>query len=136
MRGLLCAVEMRAVEKAVPRLQRVVSVPMAGGKERAVAFVDERPFPIADLSVAEGEPPRSPLQLERCPALVLAAESGSVAVAVEGPLELAEETVVELAAASESTDPLSPRLRGRLASGASVFDAEWMLAWAARSSGT
>jgi len=131
LHGLHCAVDMSAVARAVSRLDRVVSVPIAGGGERFVAFVEERPFPVVDLAEVGGRA-RAPEHLAQAPALILSFENGSVAVAVDGPLELAEESLVQLAQAGEtSADPNSPRIRGRLPSGATHFDADWMLSWAA-----
>jgi hypothetical protein len=134
--NLPCAVEMSAVMRAVSRLGRVVSVPVAGGADRAVAFVEERPFAVVDLITTGGAPSRSVEELRHAPALVLAAAAGPVAVAVEGPLELAEEPVVDLSPAAEKGESDLPRLRGRLASGASLYDAKWLIAWAARSVST
>jgi hypothetical protein len=132
LHGLSCAVDMSAVARAVSRLDRVVSVPIVGGGERFVAFVEERPFPVVDL-IGMGGQGRQPERLAQAPALILTFENGSVAVAVEGPLELAEEPLVQLAEVSgdASSDPNSPRIRGRLPSGATLFDADWMLSWAA-----
>lgn len=135
LRDMACALEMRAVARAVSRLDRVVSVPIASGGERFVAFVDERPFPVVDLMLATSGLPRPLEKLVLAPALVLAFENGPVAVAVEGPLELAEEPVVELASTAPRSDPAAPRIRGRLPSGASLFDADWMLSWAASAVG-
>ncbi len=124
--GERCAVEASAVARAVRRLGAVVPVPLAGGGERLVAFVDERPVPVIDLSRG-----RSPEDLPGAPALLVSLETGPVAVAVEGPLELSEAPIA-LAAQPVPDDPERPRLVGRLADGTSVVDADWMRRFAAR----
>jgi len=126
--GDRCAVEAGVVQRAVLRLGGVVPVPLAAGGERLVAFVEERPVPVVDLSRPG---PRTPEDLSAAPALLLSLESGPVAVAVEGPLDLSEAPIAQ-AAESAREDPEVPRLVGRLADGVSLIDAEWMRRFAAR----
>ncbi len=130
--GRPCAVEARAVERAVSRLGRLVAVPLAAGGERLVAYVDEMPVPVADLAGCVG-PSRPPEVLARAPAVVLPVPSGRVAVAVEGPLDLLEEVVAERSTSGGPEDsPDAPRLVARLAGGASLLDADWLGGWAGR----
>ena len=130
--GRPCAVEARAVERAVPRLGRLVAVPLSAGGERLVAYVDEMPLPVADLACCVG-PSRAPEVLALAPAVVLPVPSGRVAVAVEGPLDLLEEALAERSACGgEGDNPDAPRLVARLAGGASLLDADWLAGWAGR----
>ncbi len=125
--GVPCGLEVGAVERAVLRLATVFTVPLATGGERAAAFVDERALPVVDLA----RPAREARALREAPALVVAIDSGPVAVAVEGPLELSEAPIAagaEVAAA----DGDAPRLAGRLADGTSLLDAGWVRRFASR----
>jgi len=126
--GGRCAVEAAAVQRAVLRLGGVAPISRAGGGERLVAFVDERPVPVVDL-LRPGS--RTPEDLSDAPALLLTLESGPVAVAVQGPLDLSEEPIAQ-AAQSVREDPEVPQLAGRLADGTSLIDAGWMRRFAAR----
>ena len=122
-----CALEASAVERAVLRLGAVFAIPLAGGGERAAAFVDERPLPVVDLLT-----PARPIEaLRNAPALLVSAEFGPVAVAVEGPLDLTEAPVV---ATAEPAPPGgdAPRLAGRLADGAALLDIASIRRFAAR----
>jgi hypothetical protein len=121
-------VEASVVRRAVLRLGGVVPVSLAGGGERLVGYVDERPVPVVDL-LRPGS--RTSEELSQAPALLLALESGPVAVAVEGPLDLSEAPIAQ-AARSAREDPEAPRVAGRLADGTSLIDAEWMRRFAAR----
>lgn len=127
--GVRCAVEACAIGRAVLRLGGVVPVPFAAGGERLVTFVDERPVPVVDLVRSRR---RTLDGLARAPALLISLESGPVAVAVEGPLELSEAPLAQSAEASPG-DPDVPRLVGRLADGTSLIDGGWMRHFAARS---
>jgi hypothetical protein len=129
LRGLPCAVEAACVERAVSRLLGVAAVPMATGPDRNVAFVEEQPVPVIDLLVAAGAVERSPAALSAGPALVVATAEGSVAVAVEGPLDLREERLAGTVGEA-LRDGEGPRLAGRLGDGTSVLDAAWLAAWA------
>lgn len=130
--GRPCAVEAQAVERAVSRLGRVVAVPLASRGERLVAFVEELPLPIADLAECVGRP-RPPEVLAHAPAIVLSVQAGRVAVAVEGPLELLEEAVAERSVSEDAgEEPDAPRLVARLAGGASLLEADWLIGWAGR----
>ena len=132
LRGRPCAVEAQAVERAVSRLGRVVAVPLADSGERLVAYVDELPLPVADLAECGGGA-RIPDVLALSPAIVLSVSEGRVAVVVEGPLDLREEALAERSTShSASEDVDAPRVVARLAGGASLLDAEWLVAWAAR----
>jgi chemotaxis signal transduction protein len=128
--GMACAVETGPIERAVV-LSAPIPVPLADGSERPVAFVDERPLPVVDLAGTSAGAPRRAAELAGVPALVVATAAGSVAVAVEGPLELAED---RLAAAVASGAPRDDglRLAGRLAGGAALVDPAWLVAFAER----
>jgi hypothetical protein len=135
LRGTACAVVTEPVERALV-LAAPMAVPLADGSERAVAFVDERPVPVMDLAGAAAAAPRRAAGLAGAPALVVSTDGGPVAVAVEGPLELAED---RLAAATPAATPMGGaagadeiRLAGRLAGGALLLDAAWLRAWAGR----
>jgi hypothetical protein len=128
--GLPCAVEAAPVERAVSRLLGATAVPMAEGRDRTVAFVDEQPLPVADLAGAVAGVEREASELAGASALVVATALGSVAVAVEGPLDLREERIA--AAARAATEETGLRLAGRLADGTSVLDASWLVAWAGK----
>jgi hypothetical protein len=128
LRGRPCAVDGGVVARAVV-LTAPMAIPMADGTERPVAFVEERPVPVADLSAAAGGRTRSAASLAGTPALVVDTDEGPVAVAVEGPLELGED---RLAAGAAPGGDEVPRLAGRLAGGADLVDASWLAAWAAK----
>lgn len=130
LRGKACAVESAVVDRAVV-IAAPFGVPLADGSERAVAFVEERPLPIVDLAgTAEGSPRRAP-ELAGAPALVVGTPGGPVAVAVEGPLELAEDSIAE-GAAPGAAGGGDLRVKGRLGGGAALVDAAWLVAWAGK----
>jgi hypothetical protein len=122
-----CAVETSLVERAVVGLSRPLGVPLGGGGERAVVFVEELPLPVADLAGHAAGAPRAAARLEGAPALVITTAGGPVAVAVDGPLDLAEDRLV---ARQPASDGDGVRIAGRLAGGASLVDAGWLAAWA------
>jgi hypothetical protein len=130
LRGRPCAVESAVVDRAVV-LAAPFAVPLADGSERAVAFVEERPLPVVDLAGTSAGSPRPAAELAGAPALVVGTPEGPVAVAVEGPVELAEDAIsagaVQGAAGGEDL-----RLAGRLAGGAALVDAAWLVAWAGK----
>lgn len=128
--GLPCAIDAAPVERAVPRLTGATPVPTSAGRDRIVAFVEEQPLPVADLAGAATGGERSAHQLAGAPALVLATAAGSVAVAVEGPLDLREERLSGAAIEGRHGAAAGIRLAGRLADGTSVLDTAWLLAWA------
>jgi hypothetical protein len=131
--GRPCAVETGPIERAVV-LPRPVGVPLAGGGERPVAFVDERPVPVVDLAGLAAGRVRGADDLGGAPAIVVGTAVGPVAVAVEGPLELAEDRL--LASAAPGAAPADGvRLAGRLAGGAALLDAAWLRALAAKAGG-
>lgn len=127
--GSACAVEAGIVERAVV-LAAPFAVPLADGSERAVAFVEERPVPVADLAGAAGGAARRAPDLAGAPALVVGTPEGPVAVAVEGPIELAEDRIAGTARTGEAEGEV--RLAGVLAGGAALLDAAWLGAWADR----
>jgi hypothetical protein len=130
VRGRACAVDVAVVERAVV-IAAPFPVPLADGSERAVAFVEERPLPVADLAgAAVGSPRRAP-ELSGAPALLVATAAGPVAVVVGGPLELAEDRL------AEKTEPGAAgeedlHIAGRLAGGATLVDAAWLVGWAGK----
>jgi hypothetical protein len=126
LHGRPCAVDAGVVERAVSRLSRPISVPLADATERTVAFVEERPLPVVDLVGLAAGAPRRTAALEGCPALVLATPVGPVAAVVEGPLELDEDRVV---AAVQGDDGSDLRVAGVLAGGAALLDGAWLAAW-------
>jgi hypothetical protein len=127
--GRVCALEASAVERAVARLGPAVPVPQAGGGVRLVAWVDEQPVAVTDLAALAGLPHRTAAALAQAPALLLETPSGAVAVAVEGPLELAEDRLALPAGQALAGLPgLGPA--GRLAGGAMLLSAPWLLACA------
>lgn len=128
LRGGACAVDSGAVARAVV-LAAPLAIPVADGGERPVAFVDERPVPVADLAGAASGRPRPAPALAGAPALLLDTPDGPVAVAVDGPLELAED---RLAASAAAPGDEVPRVAGRLAGGGDLLDAAWLCAWAAK----
>lgn len=127
--GRACAVDGAVVARAVV-LASPMAIPLADGSERPVAFVEERPLPVADLAGAAAGGTRGAAALSGAPALVVETADGAVAVAVEGPLELAEDRLA--AAVAPGTGGEVPRVAGRLAGGAALVDAVWLSAWAAR----
>lgn len=127
LQGRACAVKAAVVERAVARLARPIAVPLAAGGERLVAFVEEQPVLVVDLSGAAGGAPRAVEALSGRPALVLFTGLGPVAVAVDGPLELLED---HLAAAAAPGDPAPIQVAGILAGGATLIDPAWLLEWA------
>jgi hypothetical protein len=130
LHGAPCAVETGPIDRAVV-LPAPVAVPLAGGGERPVAFVDERPVPVVDLAGFVAGAPRRAEALGGAPALVVATDGGPVAVAVEGPLELAEDRLAG-AAPQERAPADGIRLAGRLAGGAALLDAGWLRAFAGK----
>jgi chemotaxis signal transduction protein len=126
--GARCAVEAAVVERAVARLAGAIPVPRADGTERALTFVEERPLPLLDLAGHVAGGARRAAALVGRPALVIATGGGSVAVAVDGPLELAEDRLAEVAAGDPGAGPV--RLAGRLAGGEALVDAAWLAGWA------
>ena len=129
LHGRPCAVSAGAVERAVARLSRPLAIPLLGGGERLVAFVEERPVPVVDLAgLAAGEA-RGAGALESGPALLVPTALGPVAVAVQGPLELLEDY---LALAAAEGDPAPVRMLGLLARGAMAVDPAWLRDWAER----
>lgn len=134
LRGTPCAVDLALVARAVV-LATPLAVPLDGGTERAVAFVDERPVPVADLAGAATGSARGPVELGGSPALVVETAMGEVAVVVEGPLDLAEDRL--LAAATADGGAAGPvRLAGRLAGGAALLDPDWLPIWAGEAVGS
>jgi len=127
--GRACAVDSAIVARAVV-LAGPISIPLADGTERPVAFVEERPIPVADLAGSAAGAPRPAAELAGAPALVVETPDGPVAVAVEGPLELAEDRLAATAAPEGAGD--GPRLAGRLAGGAALLDASWLVGWAGK----
>ncbi|MGC3998982.1 MAG: hypothetical protein QM767_16675 [Anaeromyxobacter sp.] len=127
--GRPCAVEADAVLRAVSRLGPPLAVPLAAGGERWVVFVDERPVPLVDAGATVGPGAAGSGGLEGRPALLVEAEGGPVAVAVEAPLELLEE---RLAAAAAPVETGAVRLAGVLEGGTSVLDAGWLRSWAGK----
>ncbi len=127
-----CAVQIQAVARAVSRLGRVTTVPLAKKGERRVAFVEEVPVQVLDLAHATGHAARSPQVLETAPAFLVSTAAGSAAIAVEPPLELAEDELAGVTQA-DTGGPDAPRTLGRLRGGASLLDGDWLLDWAARS---
>jgi chemotaxis signal transduction protein len=126
--GARCAVAAEVVERAVARLAAAIPVPLANGAERCVTFVDERPLPLVDLSGHAAGAPRAARQLVGQPALVVATAAGAVAVVVDGPLELAEETLAGVAAGEPSNGAI--QIAGRLTGGAALVDPAWLAGWA------
>jgi hypothetical protein len=121
-----CAVEAALVERAVLRLSVLMSVPLSDGGERAVAFVDECPVPVLDLAGFAARRLRGADGLRGLPALVIAGPEGRVAIAVDGPVELAQESLA--AAAAEDAGDRIP-IAGRLAGGAALLRSAWLLEW-------
>ena len=132
LQGLPCALDATPVERAVSRLAGATAVPTAAGADRIVAFVEERPLPVADLAGAAEGRERSAEALCGAPALVLATAAGPVAVAVDGPLDLCEERLSGTALEVQQGGAAGIRLAGRLADGTSVLDAAWLTGWAER----
>lgn len=128
--GRACAVEAGAVERAVARLGPTSAVPLAGGGARLVAWVDEQPVAVTDLGALAGLAPRAPAALALAPAFLVETPLGVVAVAVEGPLELAEDRLA-LAAGQALAGLPGLGLAGRLAGGAALLSSTWLLACAA-----
>jgi hypothetical protein len=132
LRGRPCALETASVERVVLRLARPLGVPLAGGGERLVSFVEERPVPLADLAGFVAGVPREASALAGAPALVLSTPSGPVAVAVDGPLELAERRLAAAATPDPGHGDERVRVAGVLDGGAALVDAAWLVAWAGR----
>ncbi len=130
--GRSCAVEMTSLDRVVLRLARPLAVPLATGGERLVTFVEERPVPVADLAGLVAGAVRGTGALAGAPALVVSTPTGAVAVAVEGPLELAEGALAGAAAAEASGDGALLRVAGVLKDGAALVDRAWLAAWAGR----
>jgi len=122
-----CALETAVVERAIVGLARPLGVPLGSGGERAVVFVEEVPLPVADLSGHASGAQRPASRLEGAPALVVTTPAGPVAVAVDGPLDLAED---RLAGRQPALDGEAIRIAGRLGGGAALVDSAWLAAWA------
>lgn len=128
--GQPLAVASRSVERAVVRLGATAAVPLAGGGQRLVAWVEEQPVAVTDLRALAGLPARDATALSRAPALLVATEDGPVALAVEGPLALAEARLA-LAAGPALAGAAGLGLAGRLDGGAALLDGAWLAARAA-----
>jgi len=128
--GQPLAVEARVVERAVARLGATAAVPVAGGGQRLVAWVDEQPVAVADLGALAGLPPRGARALAGAPAFLIGTPAGPVALAVEGPLSLAEDRLA-LGAGGALAGAAGLGLAGRLAGGAALLDGTWLAARAA-----
>jgi hypothetical protein len=127
--GRTCAVDARVVARVVARLSRPLPVPLQGGGERLVAFVEELPVPVVDLEGFASGAPRELAAIESHPALLVTTSIGPVAVAVCGPLELLEDHV---AYATAEGDPAPVRTVGVLAGGTTALDPAWLQEWAER----
>jgi hypothetical protein len=127
LRGRPCAVDASVVERALARLTRPLTVPVADGVDRMVAFIDERPMPVVDLAGMAAGRVRGAAALEGRPAVVVSTGLGPVAVAVDGPLELLED---HLAAGAAPGDPAEIRTVGVLGGGAIALDPAWLQEWA------
>lgn len=125
--GLPCAVDARVVERAVARLARPLAVPLQDGGERLVTFVEERAVPVVDLVGFAVGSPRDAKAIEAQPALLVTTPGGSIAVAVDGPLELLEDRLVF---AAEAVDGAAIRAAGRLSGGTLALDPAWLQEWA------
>lgn len=123
--GQALALEARLVERAVTRLGATAAVPLAGGGQRRVAWVEEQPVAVADLGALAGLAPRDAAALACAPALVLATSAGPVALSVEGPLALAEERLA-LGAGGALAGAAGLGLAGRLGGGAALLDGAWL----------
>lgn len=130
--GLDCALEARVVERALARLPGAAAVAAAPGGERAFAFVDDRPVLVADLSGAVAGAPRAAAHLAGSAVLLVATAEGSVAIAVDGPLELIDERLAATAPESAWGAGGGVRLCGQLADGTPVISTEWLVGWASR----
>jgi len=130
LRGQPLAVEARVVERAVARLGVTAAVPLAGGGQRLVAWVEEQPVAVTDLGALAGLPARDGEALARSPALLVATPAGPVALAVEGPLALAEARLA-LGAGAALEGAAGLGLAGRLEGGAALLDGAWLAARAA-----
>lgn len=128
--GQALAVAARVVERAVARLGATAAVPLGGGGQRLVAWVEEVPVPVTDLGALAGLPARGAEALSRAPALVVATAAGPVALAVEGPLSLAEARLA-LGAGGALEGAAGLGLAGRLDGGAALLDGAWLAAAAA-----
>lgn len=126
--GRPCAVDAGVVERAVSRLSRPVSIPMADGAERMAAIIEEVPLPVVDLAAMAATAPRPAAALEATPALVVLTAAGSIAVAVDGPLDLLEDRLSATSVGGEARGML--RTKGVLSGGATVLDAAWLQEWA------
>lgn len=133
--GVRCAVDTRAVERVVTRLGATAAVPQAGGGARLVAWVDEQPVAVTDLLALAGLPSRPAAALAPAPALLVATRAGPVALAVEGPLALDDDRLA-LGAGAALEGAAGLGLEGRLAGGAALVSATWLLARAAEASST
>jgi len=130
LRGRPCAVDASIVERALV-IAAPFPVPLSDGSERSVAFVEERPIPVADLAGAATGTERRAVELAGAPALVVGTVAGSVAIAVEGPLELAEDRLAASADGAVASER-DVKVAGRLAGGAALVDGAWLLAWAGK----
>lgn len=125
--GHPCALPAGAVERAVTRLGPTTDVPLAGGGARRVAWVDEQPVAVTDLAALAGLADRPPAALALAPALLLVTPAGVAAVAVDGPLDLAVDRVAHAAGPALAGLP-GLRVAGRLATGATLLAASWLVA--------
>lgn len=128
--GQACALEARVVDRAVTRLGATVAVPLGAGGRRLVAWIEERPVAVTDLWTLAGREARPAQALALAPAVLVPSAAGAVALAVEGPLLLAEERLALQAGLALRSAP-GLRLEGRLAGGAALLDARWLVAAAA-----
>jgi chemotaxis signal transduction protein len=117
------AVELWMVERAVTSFPEIV--PLAGAPARVcgAAFLEGVAHIVVDLLEATGRPRRKLEILQHSPALVVDREGVPLALAVEGPLELAEVSGTWRASTSSAS---GVGVAGRLPSGVLVLASEWL----------
>ncbi len=117
------AVELGVVERAVTHFPEVVPLAGTRGKVKGTAFFDGVAHVVVDLLEGTGRPPRSLEEIERSPALVVDREGVPMALAVEGPLELAE---VPAGWAAKAVAGEGVGVAARLPNGVLVLATEWL----------
>jgi len=127
--GARYAVELGLVERVVARLG--LAAPLAGAPAGlcGLAFIDGMPHLLVDFLEQLTHRTRSLEQLALAPALVLQADTGALALCVEGPLELVDAPRLLAGDGAPATSALG--LSGRLPDGTLVLTSAWVLEWAA-----
>lgn len=124
--GATYAVEMGAVDQVVSRVGVVEEIAGVPALVRGVAFIDNVPHAVMELSHTVGCPPQALSVVAECPALILSRSDGALALTVEGPLEMQEVAGLRLEEKGGSGRRDRLEVAARLDDGALVISTAWL----------